>query len=88
MFLRIHFSMTLVLFVCGELERRFKMNSGSFNMLLLGRGQWAIINECRGSEDVLIKREEFSFAKIVPTRGVGNQPTVGRCDVPIYGDQR
>jgi hypothetical protein len=65
------------------------MNSDSFNMLLLDGGQWAIINECRGSEDVLIKREDFSFPKIVPTRDVGNLlPTVGRCLVPIYGVQR
>jgi hypothetical protein len=41
-------------------------------MLLLDGGQWAIINEGRGSEDVLIKREDFSFPKIVPTRDVGN----------------
>jgi hypothetical protein len=71
MFLRIRFSITLVSFVCGELERRFKMNCSSFNILLLDRGQWAIINECRGGEDVLIKREEFSFAKNSADEGRG-----------------
>jgi len=40
-------------------------------MLLSDGGQWAIINESRGSEDALIKREDFSFPKIVPRRDVG-----------------
>lgn len=45
----------------------------------MDRGQWAIINECRGSEDVLIKREDFSFPKIVQTRDGRNlRSTVGR----------
>lgn len=58
-------------------------------MLLLDGGQWAIINEWRGSEDVLIKIGDFSSPKIVPTRDVGNLlPTVGRCVVSIYGVQR
>jgi hypothetical protein len=53
-------------------------------MLLLDGGQWAIINEWRGSEDVLIKIGDFSSPKIVPTRDVGNLlPTVGRCVVSI-----
>jgi hypothetical protein len=32
-------------------------------LLLLDQGQWAIINECRKSEDALIKREDSSFQK-------------------------
>jgi hypothetical protein len=32
-------------------------------MLLVNRGQWAIINECRESADALIKIEDSSFQK-------------------------
>jgi len=32
-------------------------------MLLLDGGQWAIINEGRGSEDVLIKEKTLVFQK-------------------------
>jgi hypothetical protein len=58
-------------------------------MLIPYRGQWAIINESRGSEDVLIKREDFSFPKILPTRDVGSPlPTVCCYVIPIYRVQR
>jgi len=48
-------------------------------MLLLDwwGGQWAITNERRGSEDVLIKREDFSFPKNSADEGRGKSPNVG-----------
>ena len=53
------------------------MNADSFNILLLDGGQWAIINECRGNEDVLIKREDFSFPKNSADEGRGKSPADG-----------